>query len=301
MRRVEAGERLRRARPGTRLATWNVEWFPDGRPGKRPKGPGTDVEWLACAITWLDADAVAVQEIKRTKRAQEASAALLRELSRLSGGEWKLALDECEITSAQHVGFLWNAKRVRAGPLVMLPSINPHGEPCKDMLRPGVGLHLRVSPDFDFQFVSLHLKSGTKSRDLELRKRSWDGLGAALATLEQSDQDVVIAGDFNTMGCRRCSPSVSSPEELSALDAALTTLTRVPADAPCSEAYGSRGTLLDHFLLSRSLRFSGAKSRVSGFCADSSCRFESRERPAAENALSDHCPVVLDLPMKAGD
>ncbi len=305
---VKSGARLPRPAGGVRLGTWNIRWFPDGRPGKRPKGTGTDIAWLACAITWLDVDALAVQEMKTTERARERSRELLRELSVLTGATWRIALDPCQVVSGQHVGFVWNTRSLTASEPVLLPSLNPHGTPCKDLLRPGLGIHLRAKSGLDFHFVSVHLKSGTKRRDLDLRQRSLGGLAAAMQLLQQdhADPDVVIAGDFNTMGCRHCKPPVSSSAELSALDAVLergaSGRARISTDAACSEGYGAHGALLDHFVASKSLDASHLESRVSGFCADSACRFPSKVKLPAKGSLSDHCPVVLDLPApKAGD
>jgi predicted extracellular nuclease len=46
---------------------------------------GGDIQWLACALSWLDADVVAVQEVKQSASADLALATLLSELNRLVG------------------------------------------------------------------------------------------------------------------------------------------------------------------------------------------------------------------------
>jgi hypothetical protein len=56
-------------------------------PGESASTP-TNLEWLACAITWLDADLVAVQEMLRTQQAEEAPGTLLRHLAMFTGQPW---------------------------------------------------------------------------------------------------------------------------------------------------------------------------------------------------------------------
>jgi len=45
-----------------RVGPWNVRWFPDN----------TDLDWLACTITWMNLDILAVQEFRKTSVAQTA-------------------------------------------------------------------------------------------------------------------------------------------------------------------------------------------------------------------------------------
>src|SRR5262245_58720789 len=49
---VARGVRAHRAAGRARLGTWNIRWFPDGKPGKRVQSAGTDLAWLGCAIAW---------------------------------------------------------------------------------------------------------------------------------------------------------------------------------------------------------------------------------------------------------
>ena len=90
---LAAGRRLPRTAGLARFASWNLHWFPDGKPGTG--GSGADLRWLACALWWLDADVVAVQEVKQTPQAEAALSSLLAELSRISGGRYRARLDDC--------------------------------------------------------------------------------------------------------------------------------------------------------------------------------------------------------------
>src|SRR5688500_13142789 len=107
-----AGRRLARPAGTARFASWNLHWFPDGKPGR--SGGGTDLAWLACALWWLDADVIAVQEVKQTPHAEVALQQLLSELNRISGARYRAALDDCGSRVPQHVGLLWNEARVQA-------------------------------------------------------------------------------------------------------------------------------------------------------------------------------------------
>lgn len=300
---LRRGEKLPRDGDTARVGSWNIRWFPDGKPGKRAAENGTDVEWLACAIAWLDVDALAVQELKGTAHARDKQQELLSSLDRHSKSKWALALDDCPNEASQHVGLLYDTKRVELKKSTVLPSLNPHGEACTDGLRPGLAAYVVFRGGLDLFLVSLHAKSGNERRSFELRQKSLDGIGPALRELGalDPDQDVVLAGDFNTMGCSKCSPAISAREELGSTDQRLAGLSpgfrRVGATSDCTELSGHGPSLLDHLVVSRSLKEleAEARARVSGPCAESSCRPAAARESDAVRRLSDHCPVVLDL------
>jgi endonuclease/exonuclease/phosphatase family metal-dependent hydrolase len=305
-RALAQGKRSPRSPGHARIGTWNVRWYPDGRPGRRASGAGgTDIGWLACLIAWLDVDALAVQEFKAHARARDKSDELLRALDRRTGGRWRLLLDDCRNSDAgQHVGVLFDERRVQASEPLVLASLNPHGKPCKDQLRPGLGLRLRFAGGLDFYLVSVHLKSGSERRSFDLRRRSLEGLADAVHDLQVlgTESDVVFAGDFNSMGCRRCSPPITAAEELAAgaklLAGLRVPLRRVEASATCTEYFGGGTGQLDHFVVSTSMRELGplARAQVSGFCGETSCaRLPARSEPKVQTAISDHCPVVLEI------
>ncbi len=296
LRAVQAN---RGERGNARVGTWNVRWYPDGGPGKKAATPGTDVAWLACAIALLDVDVLAVQEFKTLPRARAHTEELTRELARLTGGRWKAEFDSCPNEATQHVGLLWNEARAKASDQRTYGELNPHGEPCKDSLRPGFGAHFRFANGGSAYVVSVHFKSGTERRSHELRRASFQALEAVRrrASSVAPHAPLVVAGDFNTMGCSRCSPSISAEEERGSFGALLeqADLAWVPSDLGCTGYYRRRGTLLDGFALSKG-RASSGPAQVSGYCQALSCAKDSgAQAPSAREALSDHCPVVLEL------
>ena len=304
---LAAGRRASRAPGSARIATWNLRWFPDGGPGRRPKPnneQATDVEWLACAIAWLDVDVVVLQEIKLHPEARATIVRLRTLLDRETRGRWQAEFDRCPNESGQHVGFLFDGRRVIAQKWTTYPSLNPHGEPCKDQLRPGFGGYFRFQGGFDTHLIAAHLKSGGERRALMLREKSFEGVAAALAAARAlvADDDVLLVGDLNTMGCPECSPPLSAADELTRIERLLNTgmplLRRVEADGSCSEYFQGQGVLLDHFLVTPGLRELPQKTRarLSGYCAETGCRvIAAQQMPRAHQRLSDHCPLVLEL------
>jgi endonuclease/exonuclease/phosphatase family metal-dependent hydrolase len=289
-------------RPGVaRIGTWNVRWFPDGSPGHAPpESGGTDVGWLACALASLDLDVLAVQEFKSNQRARARLGELLAELGRLGGGRWRAQLDDCPNLDGQHVGLLYNEERVKARAWHTYATLNPSRVACHNQLRPGFGAYFVFPGGLDLHLISVHHKSGGDRRDLELRESTLGGLAAAETEAQAlvSDPDLVVLGDFNTMGCRHCSPPVSVETELAGLATAARTLP-VPldllaTDAPCTEISSEGGGPLDHVLMSRSLGM--RQAHAAGICELDGCRAQrARTRAPPVERLSDHCPVVLEL------
>jgi endonuclease/exonuclease/phosphatase family metal-dependent hydrolase len=285
-----------------RIATWNVRWFPDGKPGKG-KSPeeGTDIPWLACAIAHLDVEAIALQEIKTNDNAKARSRELILQLDRLTSGKWRLVTDDCRNRDGQHVGVLVDESRLRVGEQTTLASLNANGEPCKNQLRPGFSAYLSKKSGVDFHLVSVHMKSGDEQRSLSLRQKAIAGIVSAERELQAAvaDRDVVIAGDFNTMGCKECALKVTGADEIAETDRTLSGLAvafrRIPSSAECSERSSHGAALLDHFFVTSSMAELGPKVRaqVDGICRESGCT-RSMGLPV-ETRLSDHCPVVLEI------
>jgi predicted extracellular nuclease len=295
---LAAGRRLSRAPGLARFASWNLHWFPDGKPGSG--GSGADLSWLACALWWLDADVVAVQEVKQTSRAEAALSSLLAELSRISGGRYRARLDDCGSRVPQHVGLIWNEARVRASELETVAALNPSREACAKQWRPGLAARFRFPGGLDLLTISAHFKSMADPRSLGLRRASFAALpGIALQNQAKSqDPDLLLLGDLNTMGCESCSPPLTAQQEIVSVAKALEPvgLRLVPADAPGSHWHDGQTTLLDHAIASGRMRELPlqARSHVAGTCAAGATPARRLAKKVRQR-LSDHCPIVLDL------
>jgi len=296
---VGAGQRLARASGSARFASWNLHWFPDGKPGQ--SSSGADLKWLACALSWLDADVIAVQEVKQSPAAEQALATLLAELNRLSGARYTARFDDCGSRVPQHVGLVWNEARVAASHFETVAALNPHGEACASELRPGLAGRFRLPGGLDLEAVSAHFKSMADQHGFALRSDSFaaiPGVARALAAGAQ-DPDFLLLGDLNTMGCDECSPKVSPADEVAGAEKLLSQagLRLLPADAAGSELYAGHLTLLDHAVVSTAMRelAPATRSHVAGACAAGATGLSGRAAKRLRNELSDHCPIVLDL------
>jgi endonuclease/exonuclease/phosphatase family metal-dependent hydrolase len=275
-----------------RVGSFNVRWFPDGQPGKKPRGKGTDVLWVACQIAELDASVVAVQEFKTTERARSATKRLLAELGRLTKGSWKAFFDECPLESSLHVGMLYDSTRLQLKERRVEASLNPLGEACAGSLRPGLVGRFQTKKGQSLEVVSVHLKSGTDRRSFGLRDRTFSAMGRLPRT---PGVPRVVAGDFNTMGCKDCQPEISAGAERASRQGGLASRGDGFIEPPlgCSHVHRSRPELLDGFVVSGpALGTAGAS--VAGACRQTSCAKGPVPKEVLER-VSDHCPLVLDL------
>jgi endonuclease/exonuclease/phosphatase family metal-dependent hydrolase len=289
---------------GPRIGAWNIRWFPYGTKDDHDPDRRTDLEWLACAIASLDVDVLAVEEIVQDPGGRNALLDLLARLDTLTQGRWRAELDECPGSGRQHVGLLLDTTRVDLGTSEPIAALNPGRSACDRSLRPGYGAYLRFHAGPDLEVVVVHLDSGTTARDFNNRQRSLGRLGEVAAAIErrERDSDLLVLGDFNTMGCKDCEPPVDADDEIAQLDARLGAISfrRVPlpeARACTHYQRGHAGTL-DHMLVRSAMQEmpAGARLEVHGVCRDLACNPPARgEHPAALDRLSDHCPIVLEL------
>lgn len=300
--RARASRVASKPNAAARIATWNVRWFPRGTPDGRDPTLRTNLDWLACAIALLDADVIALQEILDDIDARAAAVDLTTKLDALTKGSWTLELDDCTGGTRQHVGLLWNRKRATVEKVRSIGALNPAGSACASGLRPGLGAHVRFADGQDANVVVLHLDSGQTARDFDHRAESVRAFEAALAPLRARDPDVIVLGDYNTMGCDRCQPQVSVEQEVATLDALLASaaLKRVvPQSNACSHYYRRRAGMLDHIAVGSALQ-AHAQVESHGICAALACKTPPRgEHPLAWDALSDHCPLVLEVSSRA--
>lgn len=275
-------------RGGTRIGTFNVRWFPDGGRGGKSDGGPTDVDWLACAILRTEASVFALEEWSSSSRAEAATKRLLGRLAESTGSPWRLELDECHQGGAQRVGLLWNTGEATLSGLRTLPEYNPHGRACEQKNRPGLSAEVRLG-ERRFEMVAVHFKSGTDARSFGMRDRSFLALAEHAKTARIP---LVVAGDFNTMGCEDCVPPVSAEEERRRRDGALRTAggDLVPDAPSCSHYYGETPGLLDGFA---TFGLSSQAVTVGGECARSDCRVARGGE--FFRTVSDHCPLALEL------
>jgi endonuclease/exonuclease/phosphatase family metal-dependent hydrolase len=302
---VQSGGRMAPSHATTlRVGTWNIRWFPRGCPSHDAcPEQATDIPWLACTMAWMNVDLLALQEILATPDAEFSLNALRTELERLAGGSWQVDLQSCGGASHQHVGFLWKGARVALLQLTDVWELNgaatgATASACAGNLRPGRYALAKTPIGADFHILSVHFDSGTTSRDYNHRRQAAQRIGAIAmgnTPILSLDQDVLVLGDYNTMG-RQDAPPISAQEELAVFDGELAPgFRRLPMMPNCTEYFEGHAGTLDHLVVSTGMQESAATARVTGYCALAGCADLTGAMPAASERLSDHCPVVLEI------
>ena len=177
-------------------------------------------------MAWMNTDLFALQEILATPDAEFSLNALRSELDRLTGGSWQVDLQACGGSSDQHVGFLWNGSRVALLQLADAWELNgaatsPAGSACAGNLRPGRYASAKTPIGLDFHILSVHFDSGTTNRDYTHRRQATQRIGQIAVggtPILKLDRDVLVLGDYNTMG-RRMRPRSQDRRSLRSLTA----------------------------------------------------------------------------------
>jgi hypothetical protein len=229
--------------------------------------------------------------------------ALRADLNRLTGGSWQVDLQSCGGTSNQHVGFLWNGSRVALLQRTDAWELNgattgPADNACVGNLRPGRYALAKTPIGVDFNILSVHFDSGTTSRDYDHRRQAAQRIGqirVGNTPIVELDRDVLVLGDYNTMG-KQDAPPVSAQEELAVFDRELAPgFRRLTMTPNCTEYFEGKAGTLDHLVASTNMQEVAATARVTGYCAVAGCATIVGAMPAASERLSDHCPVVIEI------
>lgn len=303
---VKSGQHANKSVDSIRVLTWNAHWFPDGKPGESPKTEhGVDLEWMACIFAYLQPDVIALQEVKLTGRGLAALQALTRSLKGYTGSSWKSVSDECHAPTSQHLVFLAQDNRVELSRTQRHAALDPttrDGDPCSGRLRPGFSAYVRARKPggVDFHLVNVHLDSGRRDQDLAHRQQAWKAMANLGSVLDKqgSDEDVVIVGDFNTMGTDNgpIKDTKSEAKVMMSLTQKFAKPLRVSSASPaCSHFYKGQAHLLDYFLIAGAMaEAKDSTAHASGLCDVFGCEARVREAEAQLH-LSDHCPVYLDI------
>ena len=299
------GRMVTRSNKALRVATWNLRWFPFGQsPDHHNQATkSTDVLWLACAIAWMRVDIITVQESLDTPEAKQAWESVIQWLHATTGDTWQWSPQPCGEPDGHHVGFLWNKNRVFLSDIQSLWRFNLKASStetaCEGGLRPGHYARVQSLKQggVDFHLIGLHLKSGPTVFALEDRQNALNRIDQTVAPLLILDRDVVILGDFNTMGAGDTASQRSelkyvrrmvSKEKPGFQDMSIT--------PQCTHYFRGKGGWLDHVLVSQEMKeVTATSAQVTGYCAVAHCKKISGEYPAAYHHLSDHCPVILEI------
>lgn len=263
------------------LGTFNIQTFPHDR---------TDWQAVAAALAELDADAVAVQEIRERKKFDE----VLARASELSGRRYAAVLAPSCRSSNNHgrlnVGVVYDMARLE---LVASRALS-EGDRCLKGHAPGLVASLRTRGGRAFALASVHFTAGGKSERFAERVEQWRWLMGLLPGLKQEfGAEVVVAGDFNSTGYLR---TRSDERRLIDRMVAERGLQLPTSTLGCSMYWKTRGrweaSLLDHVLAPKGMSFGTPEAL--GMCAALACELQTAE-PEAMRTVSDHCPLRIEL------
>lgn len=286
---VKTGSRLKREDDNLRIVSWNIRWFPTGDLFDR-KHP-TDIAWLSCVLTWLDADIIAVQEFQTSTSAIDAVDSLLDGLIALTGHNWQAKLQPCGTKRSQHVGYVYNADRV-------LTNTTQDAPKCSGELRPSLTTYFQRKGGIDFHLTNIHLDDGRKNNDYQNRKRTLKIIAKMTRKQMSQDSDYILLGSFNPIGSNQYSGETEMNQQRHLLLKTLPRFNRLNADYNCSQYNFKSPQTRDFFAVTAGMKEAeGVQARVEGICRLAQCE-PLDQLPQAYTKLSDHCPVVLDIKNK---
>jgi endonuclease/exonuclease/phosphatase family metal-dependent hydrolase len=258
---------------GLRIATWNLENFPR---------PEQDLQRVGSELDELDADVIAVQEVRD-------EAALRRLLP-----EHELHLTRAGGRGHQRLGLAFDPRRLElVGELVEDDRLSLGGR-----VRPAAIARLRErSGPSTFTVVVVHLKATPEGFDE--RRQQWSTLRSIVA--DTAGEPVFVVGDFNATGSSEGSPIGERTALAETLEPAR--LRWIPVVGGCTAYWqGVRHdawlepSLLDMIWVSPHV--GAEQSHAGGACARHACRplrsTDTYPDPDAQRA-SDHCPVWVDV------
>lgn len=259
--------------PATTLGTFNIRMFLDER---------TDPGAVAGALAELDADALAVQEI----RDLDAFAAVLRDASARTGRDYAMAMnpycDRDPATRMLNIGAVYDRSRLE------LVAQRPFSAGACARDQPQGMLTVLRRDGHTFALASLHMTAGGTPAAHASRRAQWAWLIEALPRWQRAfGVPVVLAGDFNSTGY------LEPSDERAFIDRERHGLHLATRDLACSMYWEPAPgrfevSLLDHMIATDGLALTGAETL--GMCASLQCA-PQREAPADYHAVSDHCPV----------
>ena len=280
-----------------RFSHFNLRNYPlDERPPADDLGFSrrTNICDLEDVLSGLDADVMGFVEVCDTRR--------FPPILRRAGGDrpMRILFSQDGGRGGQHLGVAWNgdAFELVEGPMEI------HEVVVKQGLRPALAVRLRSKrdPSFDFTVVEVHLDSGRDDLNHRLEQNAIIAEWVRAWVERTGDPDVVLLGDFNTMGGSEIGPT----EELGLVDEILFAagLGRLGNETGCSQYWEGPGerdgifrpSLLDHVFLSGLQATGLARSWL--HCERLQCG-ELVSRIGEEDGtffdVSDHCPVTFEV------
>ncbi|HKN19077.1 MAG TPA: endonuclease/exonuclease/phosphatase family protein [Dissulfurispiraceae bacterium] len=241
------------------VATFNIEWF-----GKYEK------DYVALFSEIRGFDVVGVQEIT--------DAALFQRMAvKYLGKNWKFAATDYP---TQKVGLLFKGRDIKPMRFEKFDVVNlGHRQ-----RRPGfLGEFKYTKTGFIFEVMVVHLKSGSRKKDVRTRQRQWKVLAKIFNTKNVAKKNVVLLGDMNSFDRKG--------EDLNQFQPFVDTTGFLLATAEDPSAMTVKcGGRIDHIFVSPALAPRLVGVSVGGACRPGS-QTHKEECSAYWKNVSDHCPV----------
>ena len=280
-----------------RLVSWNLRNFPV-RPGDAARDPPHNIERMRRALARLDADVAAFQEVHDPAA-----------LGALLGDSYQWIASDGGGTHDQHLVIAWRTAEVEP---IEAP-VEHTALSLGGRLRPALSLRLAAvhGTNADFTVAAVHLKA--RPSGLALRRVQWEQLLLMTTELLEHESDLVLLGDFNVTGGTRDPENefISGALERRQLEQALGRVGLWPAEVGACTAYW-QGVRHDRWLEASRLDLAflagfdatRVETAIGAHCRRHRCApFQSsaaHPEPSLES-LSDHCPVLIDLPWPRRD
>ncbi|HEU0031240.1 MAG TPA: endonuclease/exonuclease/phosphatase family protein [Kofleriaceae bacterium] len=253
-----------------RLATFNIENFPKH---------ARQTEAAFDEIAALDASVVGVQEIYEP-------ALLAREAKARLGDTWELVSADTAPTATRypshHLGVLFDRATWRH------VATRVHDETRLDgRQKPTLEVELATPGGVHVRVLVVHLKAGGDGR--AIRHRQYAALASIVREARRSGDRVVLMGDFNATDDRG--------DRADLAELAATTATSWATEPLACSAFWDRDdgcfrSRLDHVLVSTP----ATTVEAAGACATEGCERQDT-CPLYTREVSDHCPIVIGLPL----
>jgi endonuclease/exonuclease/phosphatase family metal-dependent hydrolase len=264
-----------------RVATYNLRHF-----GVEPK----DMLRLTSILERLDADVVAVQEIRRIDRLE----GLARDLSGWRRS-YRAVASACAGRQGMHVGFLYDARRVTLKGTREFRELLPEEGSCSEGDRPGF-LAIFEAGGQEVHALAVHLKSGGDDEEFRHRRQQIERLNRLTGILRaQGAKRILLLGDMNTIGYLDNERGERDLVDSLARDNGLMVAT---GGLRCTEYYRKDRlnvipSLLDHALVSGAALVPSS-TEVHEHCAELRCApHRADSMPPSYTDVSDHCPVTF--------
>jgi endonuclease/exonuclease/phosphatase family metal-dependent hydrolase len=263
-----------------RVGTFNIRSFPDA---------DTDLSRVAERIAEMDADLFAIQEIRGLEELDR----VLADASARTGRDLAYSTARYCATDRYRIAIAYDRAVLR---VIEERPLTSRGR-CSTG-QPSAHLVVLEAENGDrIGLVATHLKSGGGEEEARRRRRQWRELLVTVESLRRElGAPIVVAGDFNSTGWHD-----DRHGERSDIDELLrgTDLHLVTGELACTAYWRPGGgdtyapSTLDHILLA------GAADHVRalGMCELQRCEPRGSGEMADDyRRVSDHCPVVADLP-----